>query len=85
MRKNSVQKYNKDKTKSEYLTAKIDTKYGILQITINEEGIVAQAEKHSDIGIKISEALLATYSDIIDIKTTIITDSYVVIEILINN
>jgi len=76
-----VIKIKKD-TKTEYFTGKIKDKGNYLQTQINENGIVIQSEKYSEIGQNIEEAFSMTFDDveILEIKTYIITENYVIIE-----
>lgn len=76
-----VAKINKDH-KAEYFTGKIEDKGHYLQIVVNENGIIVQAEKYSELGQNVEEAFLMTFDDIkiLEIRTWIITESYIIIE-----
>lgn len=78
-----VTKIKKD-TKTEYFTGKIKDKGNYLQTQINENGIVIQSEKYSEIGQNIEEAFSMTFDDaeILQINTFIITEEYIIIEVI---
>lgn len=77
-----VSKIDKDE-KTDYFTAKITDKISHFHVQVVENGIIAQAEKYSEIGLNIEEAFKMTFDEmeILEIKTSIITETYMIIEV----
>lgn len=74
-----------DKFKTDYFAGIIEDKVAYLMIEIIENGLTIQSDKYSEIGQNIADAFHMTYSDISDIKTTIISEYYVIIEVITEN
>jgi hypothetical protein len=69
-----------------HLTATIEAKYDFLVVTGEDRQFVVQAEKYSEVGQAIEDAVRMIFEDesILFVKTAIITETFVVIEIALD-
>lgn len=80
-----VAKIGKD-YKINYFSGQIKNKGHYLQVEIIENGIVINCENYSEIGNSIEDSFNMTLDDeIFEIKTFIINEDYVIVEVRIND
>lgn len=65
----------------DYFGAKLKDKITYILIEVIENKMVLQADKFSEIGPNIEDAFKMTFEDIEEIKTSIITEEFVIIEV----